>query len=142
MEKTYELNGQVIEVRYADQSLHITNNDALKAFLQPDLEERSRVLAEIVHNDFEKINGYALDFSIPSLTIEIIGHVYAGHVAEAIEKATSIRLLDQFMQKIIDRCAIIDAGQPGFDMDRRVWDMLAPFTHQIVQCLPGKSSLS
>ena len=142
MLKSYDLNGHKIEVRYDDHSLHIRNDSALEAFIAPAIEDRARMLAEIVLKEFEQVQGRALDFGVPSLTIEIIAHVYAGHIAGIIEKATDIRLLDQLAEKIIDRCRSIDAGETGHDQDRTVWDVLAPYTRLIVQLLPLKKDIA
>ncbi|MFT4023311.1 MAG: hypothetical protein QM664_05960 [Flavihumibacter sp.] len=140
MLQQHELNGHIIEVQYNPHSLHIKNNGALEAFLAPDMEARSKMLAEIVLREFERVQGRRLDFGIPSLTIEIIAHVYAGRVAGIVEKVTGIKPLDDLMNKVIGRCRVIDAGEAGHDMDRKVWDVLAPFTSAIVKWLPGKNA--
>lgn len=140
MKKTITLSGYRIDLRLSKHAVHIDNSKSLCQWIALDIKENSLELAEQLIQEFHLHSGRPLDISPASLAVEIIGHVYAGHLASVIEKATELKHLDLAMKKISDRCAVIDAGEPGYDVDRRVWDLLSPFLTAIAAMLQREAA--
>lgn len=69
------------------------------------------------------------------MAVEIWGHVFAEKFADAIKKITSVKLVDELAEKIIEHCEVVNIGEKGHDSNRIVWDTLAPFKPEIAAML-------
>jgi hypothetical protein len=124
-----------ISVRLEEYMIDIINDDQVFALVteMPEATTDELVLAikKEYHAQFDK------DFSVSdkSMAVEIWGHVFAEEFADAVERITSVKLVDEVAEKIVRHCEVINIGEKGHDNNRFVWDDLAPFKSAIADLL-------
>ena len=136
MEKKYELFGSLIQVSFQENSVHIVNDKELWQLLSEDIENRTAALAHNIRNDFEHTYKRPLEISEDALVVEIWGHVYFEYFALAIGNLVQLKLIEQLVDTMVKYSDVIDCGEPGYDSNRKVWDLLAPHKERIAGWLP------
>jgi hypothetical protein len=70
-----------------------------------------------------------------SMSVEILGHVFAEKFANAVKTITQVKLVDDLAEKICSRCEVINIGEKDHDNNRFIWDWLAAFKPVIAAML-------
>lgn len=132
-----------ITVQYEDKIVRITCDDALTDYLE--LPGNGSVpLAEHIRATYEGYFHKPLLISLHSLSVEILGHVYAdkfGSCLSSLSKhlsAEQTNLLQTLAKKLLERTCVIDCGEKSVDNNRFIWDFLEPF-HGLIYLLLGKN---
>lgn len=139
MEKTYELNGFSLPVVFKDQVVQIEGSEELQHFLSEDIDNRTLVLVTFIKSDYLLLTGNALEIEDDSLIVEIWGHVYASHFAEAFKNLVQMKLIEQMADFVIQRADTIDCGEKDKDSNRVFWDVLSNFKGLILGFLPNST---
>ncbi|MGV8146037.1 MAG: hypothetical protein ACLKAK_02970 [Alkaliphilus sp.] len=135
------VNGYKIQVSYEDRIIRIKNDSTLKTMLQKTSRGSQR-LASTTKNLYRHFMLKELNISNDSLAIEILGHVYPGHIIDAIRSLplpTNVKLA---LESLSIRTSIIDCGEKydknrnELDGNRWVWDSLDVFLDVLVESLP------
>ena len=135
-EKTYELNGFSLPVVFKDGVVQIDGSADLQHFLSEDIHNRTMVLVVLIKSDYLLRTDQALAIEDDSLMVEIWGHLYASHFAEALKNLVQLQLIEQMADFIIHRADTIDCGERDKDSNRVFWDMLSNFKGLILEFLP------
>lgn len=135
-EKIYELNGFSLPVVFKDRVIQIKGSESLQQFLTEDIDNRTAVLVALIKSDYLLGTSRALEVDDDSMSIEIWGHVYASHFAEALKNLIQMQLIEQMADFIINRADTIDCGEKEMDSNRLFWDLLANFKGLILTFLP------
>lgn len=131
MERTLVLNGYKVSFRMDAHALHIDNDTALQQLIAAEPATVADQLALRLLDIHERTYGRRLELKPDSLSVEILGHIYAGRLAQVLEQLTELKLLDKVAGVVLDACAVIDCGEAGHDRNRWLWDLLAPFKDRI-----------
>ncbi len=135
-EKTYELNGFSLPVVFKDRVVQIDGSADLQDFLSEDIDNRTLVLITLIKSDYLLHSNQALAIDDDSMIVEIWGHVYASHFADAIKNLVQLKLIDQMADFVIHRADTIDCGERDIDSNRVFWDLLSNFKGLILDFLP------
>jgi hypothetical protein len=127
-----------VTVQFEDRSIHITNNKSLWTLLGEDIESRTAAFAAWIKAQYYGFFGKELDITTDSLIVEIWGHVYFEYYVLAIKELLKLKLIEGFLESILEPSEVIDCGESGLDNNRKLWDMLAPHKEFILKVLPGK----
>lgn len=136
MEKTYDLGGCEVKVSYKSKLVQIVGSKELLVFLSEDLKANTLKLAKLIKADYVTLMGKPLKITNQSLMVEIWGHLYASHFANAIKELINLKLIDNLTEIVTKRSDSIDCGEAEVDSNRKFWDTLAKFNHIIIKCLP------
>jgi hypothetical protein len=136
MEKQYNLSDCKVVVLFEDKLVRIIGSAQLLAFLAADLEKHSMMLVKLIKADYLKIKGSRLKITNKSLIVEIWGHLYASHFANALKKLIKLKIISDFSTFIIKRSDTIDCGEADIDTNRKFWDVLSNFNSVIRKFLP------
>ncbi|MEE1946737.1 hypothetical protein VRU48_16555 [Pedobacter sp. KR3-3] len=137
-EKTYELNGFSLPVVFKDGVIQINGPEDLQRFLSADIDNRTLVLVALIKSDYLLRTNQALAIEDDSMIVEIWGHVYASHFAEALKNLVQMHLIEQMADFIIHRADTIDCGERDKDNNRVFWDLLSNFKGLILEFLPNE----
>ena len=127
MYNTITFMGEDIRFLIREKSLHIENTEELRRVLKRQNApfKLAQYLKQQHTNQFHTV----LNISDKSLTIEIIGHVYIGNLADILKEIPRIPKIAPIIvkkaYKITDHTDIIDCGEKEVDSNRWVWDKLA-----------------
>lgn len=127
MKEILTIQGYDIKVIINEHSLHIDNDEALKKLLRADLKGNTDLLVQSLNDHFLQRNKKAFDVAPDSIAVEIWGHVYAEYFALYVKRLLDMKLIDGLLEKVFQICEVIDCGEKGYDHNRKLWDMLAPF---------------
>ncbi|MBQ0001735.1 MAG: hypothetical protein KBT01_09435 [Clostridiales bacterium] len=117
-----------LRVRYGEQTVHVVNDQALKAYMGYSLS-RALHLAEYLKWKHKKKSGQVLRITTTSLAVELLGHfaiqegcflVLKFHKYLPVRKP--VKLFCQWLLKHMD---VIDCGGMDCDNNRFVWDILS-----------------
>ncbi|HTM97902.1 MAG TPA: hypothetical protein VL088_04135 [Pedobacter sp.] len=136
MEKQYDLAGCAVSVIYSPKLVRITGSKQLLIFLNTNLSANSLKLAKLIKADYLIIVGRRLKITNASLMVEIWGHLYASHFANAVKELIKLNIVGDLTDLITRRSDTIDCGEADIDSNRKFWDTLSKFNHIIVKCLP------
>jgi hypothetical protein len=136
MKQIFALNDCHIEVFFEEHSVHITNNQELWKLIGTSPEATTRALVGMIFIEFERLNGCEFEVHPDSLIVEIWGHVYFEYMVLILNNLVQLKLITQVIDKLISYCEVIDCGEKGYDTNRSLWDMMAPFTALIAGWLP------
>jgi hypothetical protein len=136
MEKQYDLAGCAVSVIYSPKLVRITGSKQLLIFLNTNLRANSLKLAKLIKADYLIIVGRRLKITNASLMVEIWGHLYASHFANAVKELIKLNIVGDLTDLVTRRSDKIDCGEADIDSNRKFWDMLSKFNHIIVKCLP------
>ena len=126
--KTEPVDMREIPVEYKKSLVQISCDDTLRSFLKSD--KRAAVdLAEYIKTQYMENRKKELDITTDSLAIEILGHVYADALAEAMQHIGHMPeglkyMLEELGKKAQEKTRIIDCGETSVDPNRFVWDAL------------------
>lgn len=134
----YRYGNCAVAVQFEDRSIHITNNKGLWTLLGEDIESRTAALATWIKTQYQDFFGKELEITTDSLVVEIWGHVYFEYYVLAIKELLKLKLIEGFLENILQPSEVIDCGESGLDNNRKLWDMLAPHKDFILKMLPGK----
>lgn len=115
-----------IEVVFENKVIRITNDRNLIGYLM-QWGHGARELVSKSKDRYCHHMGKPLDVSTDSMTIEILGHVYPGLIAEAVAGLPVPTSIKNFCERVLKSTCVIDCGESSIDGNRWVWDMLAPF---------------
>lgn len=135
-EKTYELNGFSLPVIFKDGLIQIDGSAELQRFLSEDIDNRTLVLVTLIKSDYLLCTNQALAIEDDSMIVEIWGHVYASHFAEALKNLVQLQLIENMADFVINRADTIDCGERTIDSNRLFWDLLSNFKGLILGFLP------
>lgn len=142
IEKTYQLAGCCISIKYRKQLISIAQLHELLIYLNTATAQRSDELAILIKEDHKNLFGSPLNISTRSIVVEIWGHVFAGQVAKLLKRILPFRPINKLANFVINRCDVIDCGEKGIDTNRWVWDFLSVFKPilglGLRLCLPKK----
>jgi hypothetical protein len=136
MEKQYDLNDCKVVVLFEDKLVRVIGSKQLLTFLAADLEKHSMILVKLIKADYLKIKGKRLKITNKSLIVEIWGHLYASHFANALKQLVKLKIIADFSAFVIKRSEIIDCGEAEIDTNRKFWDVLSNFNSVIREFLP------
>ena len=125
-----------IEVFFEEHSIHIVNNQELWQLIGTAPEATTTALVKFIFVEFARLYNREFDVHPDSLIVEIWGHVYFEYMALILGNLVKLKLITLVMDKLIAYCEVIDCGERGYDNNRSLWDMLAPFTSLIAEWLP------
>jgi hypothetical protein len=136
MEKTYDLVGCKVEVSYKLKLVQIAGSKQLLLFLNENLNANTVKLVKLIKADYLALLGKPLKITNRSLMVEIWGHLYASHFANALNELVNLKLVADFTSIVINRSDTIDCGEADIDSNRRFWDTLSKFNKVIIKLLP------
>jgi hypothetical protein len=136
MKHVFALNGCHIEVFFEEHSVHITNNHELWRLIGKDPVAATTELVQLIFKEFATLHHREFEIHPDSLIVEIWGHVYFEYMTLILGNLVKLKLITQVMDKLISYCEVIDCGEKGYDNNRSLWDMLAPFISLIAGWLP------
>lgn len=136
MPQVFSIQGCEIQVSFREHSVHIVNDRSLWKLMDADHTGNARLLVEQIFLHFEQQYGRKFEIHPDSLVVEIWGHVYCEYFTLVMENMIALKLVELIADKIISYCEMIDCGEKGFDHNRALWDMLAPFHAIIADWLP------
>lgn len=119
-----------IQVVYEDKVIRITNDENLIDYLK-EWGHGAREIATKSKERYYYHMNKELEISTDSMTVEILGHVYPGLMAEAIRGLPAPDNIKKFCRRILKSTCVIDCGESSIDDNRWVWDKLAPFRRVI-----------
>jgi len=136
MEKQYDLASCAVSVIYSPKLVRITGSKQLLIFLNTNLIANSLKLVKLIKADYLIIVGRRLKITNASLMVEIWGHLYASHFANAVKELIKLNIVGDLTDLVTRRSDTIDCGEADIDSNRKFWDTLSKFNHIIVKCLP------
>jgi hypothetical protein len=136
MKHVFVLNGCPIEVFFQEHSVHITNNQELWKLVGANPKAATEALVGLIFTEFSELYDREFEIHPDSLIVEVWGHVYFEYMALILDNLVKLNLLTKVLDKLISYCEVIDCGEKGYDNNRSLWDMLAPFTSLIAGWLP------
>jgi hypothetical protein len=136
MKHVFVLNGYHIEVFFEEHSVHITNNHELWQLIGKDPIAATTALVQLIFKEFTTLHGREFEIHPDSLIVEIWGHVYFEYLALILGNLVRLKLITLVVDKLTSYCEVIDCGEKGYDNNRSLWDMLAPFISLIAGWLP------
>lgn len=136
MKKQYDLAGCKVAVSYTPKLVQIAGSKELLLFLSTNLNANTLNLVKLIKADYLSLIGKPLKITNQSLMVEIWGHLYASHVANAIKELVKLKLVVDFTAVVIKRSDTIDCGEADIDSNRKFWDTLAKFNKVIIKLLP------
>lgn len=137
-ERSLTINGHHLFITFEEGAIHLTSNAALWALLSEDIKLNVEKVSTTILNEYKSIFEKDLDISGNSLSVEILGHVYAEHVLAIINGFIRQMNIDVDLNKIIRNCSVIDCGESNKDGNRWFWNMLTPFYDRITNLLPAR----
>lgn len=137
-EKSITINGHWLLISFEDGAIHLTSNAALWTLLSENAKVNVEKLSTAILNEYKSIFAKELDISLKSLSVEIIGHVYAEHLLAHVNGFIQQLNIDVDLNKIIRNCSVIDCGETGKDGNRWFWNMLTTFYDTITDLLPAR----
>ncbi|WP_336517666.1 hypothetical protein [Pollutibacter soli] len=135
--KTILINGYTLSVSFEDGAIHLMSDNALWNLLSDNVKTNVEIVSNAILNEYKGIFGKALDISLKSLSVEILGHVYAEHILALVDRFIQKLNIDVDLKKIIRNCSVIDCGETDKDGNRWFWNMLTPIYDTIVAMLPS-----
>jgi hypothetical protein len=136
MKKTYDLSGCEVGVSYKPQLVQVAGSKELLLFLSENLNANTLRLVKLIKADYLALMGKPLKITNRSLMVEIWGHLYASHFANAIKELVNLKLVADFTAIVIKRSDTIDCGEADVDSNRKFWDTLSKFNNVIIKLLP------
>lgn len=119
--------GQTISYALSENGIHLINDAALHQLIRENPKQGVTQLVKNLKNYFKLEKGIKLKISDESLKTEIWGHYFF----EKIYILFRGLLKFFFLKKLVDRLDIslqeYDCGEPGFDPNRGIWDILSRF---------------
>jgi hypothetical protein len=124
-----------ISVQLEENMVDIISDEQLLELATKMPEAATDELVSTIKREYH--TQFSKDFSVTdaSMAVEIWGHIYAEEFAEAVETATSVKLVDELAEKIKAHCEVINIGTRGHDYNRIIWDTLSPFKQPIAALL-------
>ena len=136
MKKQYDLAGCKVDVSYTHKLVQIAGSKELLLFLGTNLNANTLNLVKLIKADYLSLIGKPLKITNQSLMVEIWGHLYASHFANAIKELVKLKLVADFTAVVIKRSDTIDCGEADIDSNRKFWDTLAKFNRMTIKLLP------
>jgi hypothetical protein len=125
MYRSISIRDKNISFQMHENSIAIKSDEQLKAVFTEMPEAATDELVSAIKKEYSA--EFKKDFSVTnaSMAVEIWGHVFAEKFANAVNAITSIRLINEFAEKISSHCEVINIGEKDHDNNRFVWDWLA-----------------
>ena len=119
-----------VTLYYTDKAVHLTTNDALMTFLRQK-GNGSLPLSRAILAGYEAECGAALQITEHSMATELLIHAYLDGVFAAWVRAGETRgrqdgKFYRTARRLKNATAVIDMGERSVDMNRWVFDLLAP----------------
>ena len=121
---------------FEEHSVHIVNNQELWQLIGTAPEATTTAMARLIFTEFTRLYNREFEVHPDSLIVEIWGHVYFEYMALILDNLIQLKLISIVMDKLVSYCEVIDCGEKGYDNNRSIWDMLAPFVSLIAGWLP------
>jgi hypothetical protein len=120
------INGYVLQATFGDRVIHLNNTATLRSMMANE-SYATVTIAKRLKSEYRNIKGSDINISDFSMAFEILGHVYPGKIADAINNVPLIgdNIRNFIYSKIGDNIAVIDMGESSVDSNRWVWDTLA-----------------
>lgn len=136
MDKTYELEGELIKVVLEPKIIRVYSNAALWQYLSVRPDIRFNQLADTIKADYKTEFGQGLAISNRSLIVEILVHVYCDYLGLSFNRLVKVKWIQSLVKKLLKRAEVVDCGEKEADGNRWVWDLLAPCTPVFIKLLP------
>ena len=124
-----------ISVQFHENMIDILSDKQLFELVAGMPEAATDELVSAIKKEY--LTRFNRDFGVSdnSMAVEIWGHVFAEEFADAVKKITSVKLVDEVAEKIIEHCEVVNIGERGHDYNRILWDTLAPLKSEIAAML-------
>jgi len=136
MEKIYHLENSEIKVGLEPKLVRVYSDTALWTFLKTNAGKRFKLLAETIKKDYATTFGNELEITNDSLIVEILVHVYCDYLGLRFNQIVKIKLIQNLVNKLLERAEVVDCGERSVDSNRWVWDLLARCKKQFIHILP------
>lgn len=137
-ERSITINGHGLLISFEDGAIHLNSDPALWALLSQNVKVNVEKLSSAILNEYKNIFAKDLDISLKSLSVEILGHVYAEHFLAHVNGFIGKLNIDVDLKKIIRNCSVIDCGEADKDGNRWFWNMLTGFYDTITDLIPDR----
>jgi hypothetical protein len=112
--------------------VHIDNDSYLETVLDNGIKTPYEI-ASAIKSKYKSVYGVGLDIATDSLSLEIVGHVYPGEVAEYVKSKSFVPdWIKEVADEVIVHTSVIDCGEEDKDSNRIVWDTLADLIDAII----------